>query len=695
MPEKALSLSTSLQSIKGVGPARTDALSTIGVHTVSDLLHYYPRKHLDRTTVTPISKIKRDKEATIIGKVEAADMRRGKRRQYFQAILSDGKGMMTLTWFNGANYIKKAIKVGDRLAVSGKVEFFNGFQIVHPEYDKLKEDEDPVNSGLVIPLYSIPAELKKTRLDSRGLRLLIKTISDSLKKIPDHFSSEFRKANGLAHLNNALRNIHFAESEDVLNEAVHRLKFDEHFFLQMLMALRKSSIQQTGTKALNKIGPQVKLISDSLDFELTDAQKKVIKEIKDDMARPFSMNRLLQGDVGSGKTIVSVLATAIAVANNVQVAVMAPTEILAHQHYESFKKHAETAHMTCTILVGGTPAKERRAILDGLAEGRIDIIIGTHALIQKDVKLNALGLAIVDEQHRFGVLQRGDLTSKGLNPHLLSMTATPIPRTLAITYHGDMDLSIIDEMPKNRIPVVTKVVDEQRLKKVYDFMTAEVAAGRQCMVVYPLVEETEKSDLAAAVEMHANLSDKIFPKLKVGLIHGRMKKEEKDGVMDAYAQNEIHILISTTVIEVGIDIPNATVMLIDHADRFGLTQLHQLRGRVGRGSEKSYCILVRRNFTDNSKKRLRIMESTNDGFVISDEDLKIRGPGEFFGIRQSGFLKYKIADMVTDGPILIKARQAAFELVKVDPNLNQPAHEHIRTRFMADYQDKLEQANIS
>ena len=695
MPEKALTLSTSLQAIKGVGPARAEALSTIGIHTVSDLLYYYPRKHLDRTTVTPISKLKRDQEATVIGKVEAADLRRGKRRQYFQAILSDGKSMMSLTWFNGARYIKKAIKVGDRLAVSGKVEFYNGFQIVHPEYDKLKDDEDPVNSGLVIPLYSISAELKNTRLDSRGLRRLIKTISDSLKKFPDHFSLEFRKSNGLAHLNNALRNIHFAESENVLNEAVHRLKFDEHFFLQMLMALRKSSLQKTGTKALNKIGPQVKLISDSLDFELTNAQKKVIKEIKDDMARPFSMNRLLQGDVGSGKTIVSVLAAAIAVANDVQVAVMAPTEILAHQHLASFKKHAETAHMTCAILVGGTPAKERRAILDGLAEGRIDIIIGTHALIQKDVKFKELGLAIVDEQHRFGVLQRGDLTSKGVNPHVLAMTATPIPRTLAITYHGDMDLSIIDEMPKNRIPVVTKVVDEVRLKKVYDFMKVEVAAGRQCMVVYPLVEETKKSDLAAAVEMHKNLSEKIFPKLKVGLIHGRMKKDEKDGVMDAYARNEIHILISTTVIEVGIDIPNATVMLIEHADRFGLTQLHQLRGRVGRGSEKSYCILVRRNFTDNSKKRLRIMESTNDGFVISDEDLKIRGPGEFFGIRQSGFLKYKIANMVTDGPILRKARQAAFQIVKADPNLNQPTHELIRTRFMTEYQDKLERVNIS
>ena len=591
--------------------------------------------------------------------------------------------------------MKKTIKIGDRLAVSGKVEFFNGLQIVHPEYDKLKDDEDPVNSGLVIPLYSIPAELKKTRIDSRTLRRLIKTILDSLEEIPDHFSLEFRNQHDLCPLNHALRNIHFAESVSVLSEAVNRLKFDEHFFLQLLMAVRKSSIQQTGAKALIKIGPQVKLISDNLDFELTSAQKKVIKEIKNDMARPFSMNRLLQGDVGSGKTIVSTLVAAIAVANNVQVAVMAPTEILAQQHYESFKIYAETARMTCAILVGGTPAKERKSILDGLVSGQIDIIIGTHALIQQDVAFKELGLAIVDEQHRFGVLQRGDLTRKGFNPHFLAMTATPIPRTLAITYHGDMDLSIIDEMPRDRIPIITKVVDETRLKKIYTFMKEEVKAGRQCMVVYPLVKETEKSDLAAAVEMHEDLSENVFPKLKVGLIHGRMKKDDKDEVMGAYVRNDIHILVSTTVIEVGIDIPNATVMLIEYADRFGLTQLHQLRGRVGRGSEKSYCILVRRNFTENSKKRLRIMESTNDGFVISDEDLKLRGPGEFFGIRQSGFLKYKIANMITDGPILRKARESAFELVKFDPNLNQPENELIRIRFMNEYQDKLDQANIS
>jgi ATP-dependent DNA helicase RecG len=627
--------------------------------------------------------------------VEAAGIRQGKRRQYFQAILSDGKGMLNLTWFNAAQYMKRAIKIGDRLAVSGKVEFFNGFQIVHPEYDKLRDDEDPVNSGLVIPLYSIPAELKKTRIDSRTLRRLIKTILDSLEEIPDHFSLEFTNQHDLCPLNQALRNIHFAESISVLNKAVNRLKFDEHFFLQLLMAVRKSSIQQTGTKAFIKIGPQVKLISDSLDFELTSAQKKVIKEIKNDMARPFSMNRLLQGDVGSGKTIVSILVAAIAVANSVQVAVMAPTEILAQQHYDSFKIYAETARMTCAILIGGTPAKERKSILDGLASGQIDIIIGTHALIQEDVAFKELGLAIVDEQHRFGVLQRGHLTRKGFNPHLLAMTATPIPRTLAITYHGDMDLSIIDEMPKDRIPIITKVVEKTRLEKIYTFMKEEVKAGRQCMVVYPLVKETEKSDLAAAVEMHGELSENVFPELIVGLIHGRMKNDDKGEVMDAYARNEIHILVSTTVIEVGIDIPNATVMLIEYADRFGLTQLHQLRGRVGRGSEKSYCILVRRNFTENSKKRLRIMESTNDGFVISDEDLKLRGPGEFFGIRQSGFLKYKLANMITDGPILRKARQSAFELVKSDPNLNQPENELIRTRFMNEYQDKLDRANIS
>lgn len=678
-----------------MGPARADALAAIGIESVEDLLYYFPRRHLDRTTVTPMNRLIKDKMVTVVGKVEACGLRETRRRKLFQAVLSDGTGLLTLTWFNGIRYIQRSLKAGDRLAANGKVEFFNGFQIVHPEYDKLKSEEDPLHSGAVIPLYPQTQELKKVRLDNFSLRRIIRDISDQMGPIPDHFSAEIVKDNNLIPLDKALRNIHFAASEEDLYKATYRLKFDEHFFLQLLMALRKESIQRTGTQPLNKIGPQVKLISDALSFKLTDAQKRVLKEIRFDLAKPVSMNRLLQGDVGSGKTIVAVLAAAIAVGNHVQVAVMAPTEILAHQHYISFRNHAETAHISCAILVGGTPQKERKAILDGLRGGRIDIIIGTHALIQKDVEFKNLGLAIVDEQHRFGVLQRGDLTAKGLNPHLLAMTATPIPRTLAITYHGDMDLSIIDEMPKHRKPVVTKIVDPQRLPKVYKFISDEVEAGRQCMVVFPLVEETEKSDLAAAVEAHEQLSTQIFPKLKVGLIHGRMKKDKKDMVMDAYTRREIQVLISTTVIEVGIDIPNATIMLIEHADRFGLTQLHQLRGRVGRGSVKSYCILVRRNYNDRSKKRLKIMESTNDGFIISDEDLKMRGPGEFFGIRQSGFLRYKIADLVMDGPIIRKARKAAFTVAGKDPNLISPDHELIRRRFLKDYRDLYEGFKLS
>ena len=519
MPGKALSLSSSIQCINGIGENRLAALAEVGISTIGDLLDYFPRKHLDRTTITPTSNLKKGTHATIIGKIEVAGLRQNKRRKYFQAILSDGKGMITLTWFNGASYMNKSIKVGDHLAVSGNIDFFNGFQIVHPEFDKLKENEDPINSGLVIPLYPVTAKLKKTGLDNRGIRRIIKSSLNSLNEIPDYFSEKYRNDHGLINLDQAIRNIHFADSQESLNEAIHRLKFDEHFFLQMLMALRKSAVKQTSTKALKKIGPYLKIIMNSLEFELTKSQKMVLNEIKSDMAKTVSMNRLLQGDVGSGKTIVAILASTIAKANSCQVAIMAPTEILAHQHYVSFKKYLDKAQITCAILVGGTSKSERKSILDGLSNGRIDIIIGTHSLIQKDVVFKSLGLVIVDEQHRFGVLQRGDLISKGLNPHFLAMTATPIPRTLAITYHGDMDISIIDEMPKDRIPIITKVVDEHRLKKVHSFMKEEVSKGRQCMVIYPLVEETEKSDLAAAVEMHSYLSEKVFNDIAVSYTH--------------------------------------------------------------------------------------------------------------------------------------------------------------------------------
>ena len=407
------------------------------------------------------------------------------------------------------------------------------------------------------------------------------------------------------------------------------------------------------------------------------------------------MNCLLQGDVGSGKTIVSILASSIAVESNFQVAIMAPTEILARQHLKSFKKEFDPLQITCALLTGGMARKERDKIIDSLNNGKIDLVIGTHALIQKDVKFKKLGLVIIDEQHRFGVNQRRKLVEKGNNPHFLAMTATPIPRTLAITLYGDMDLCIIDEMPKNRKPVITKVIDENRLKRVYDFMVKEVAFGRQCMIVYPLVEETEKSDLIAATEMYEELSKNEFSNLEVGLIHGKMEKTEKDSIMNNFSANNINILISTTVIEVGIDVPNSTIMLIEHAERFGLTQLHQLRGRVGRGKNKSFCILVRRSFSENAKKRLNIMEETNDGFVIADEDLKIRGPGEFFGIRQSGYLSFKIANMKTDSLLIQKARKLAKEIIKHDSNLEGRKNIELKNKLYKTYKQNLNEKIIS
>ena len=688
-------LSTSLQYIKNVGPARAKVLSEIGLEDSEDLLYYFPRRHLDRTTVTAISLLKKDMITTIVGKVEACGERKTRKGKLFQAVLSDGTGFLTLLWFNGVPYIKKSIEIGDQFAVHGKIEFYNGLQIVHPEYDKLNIDDDPLNTGSVIPLYPLTQELQKAGIENRFFRKIIRGMLKGINNISDFFPSEFLQKHKLVSRYEALHWIHFADKEKDVKRAIYRLKFDEHFFLQLLMALKKESNCRVGTKPLDKTGPHVKLIYDQLNFELTDSQNRVLKEIRTDLGKPITMNRLLQGDVGSGKTIVAVLAAAIAIGNNVQIAVMAPTEILVRQHYESFKKFSEIGKITCAILVGNTKEGERKKVIDALKTGRIDLIVGTHALIQKDIEFKNLGLVIVDEQHRFGVAQRGDLVEKGLNPHFLAMTATPIPRTLAITYHGDMDLSIIDELPKHRKPVITKKIGPERLKNVYNFMNNEVSKGRQCMIVYPLVEETEKSDLAAAVEAYETLSRTAFTDVNVGLIHGRMKKEEKDNIMNEFSDNRIKILVSTTVIEVGIDVPNATVMLVEHADRFGLIQLHQLRGRVGRGSEKSYCIFVQRDITENSRKRLDIMERTNDGFVISDEDLKLRGPGEFFGIKQSGFFKYKIADLVMDGPIIKSARKAAFDLVAKDPHLRNRSFIELRRHFLKKYQHMLDFVNIS
>lgn len=695
MQERVLSLSTPLTVLKGIGPKKAEALSIDGLSTIDQLLHYYPRKYLDRTTLTLLSKLSGGQNVNVIGTIQSIKMRKGKFKYFLESIIYDGYGYLTLRWFNGAKYIKKALKIGDKLAVSGKVEFYNGYQIIHPDFEKLKEDEDPINTGSIIPIYPLTSNLKNNGIDSRFLRRIIKTIKKSSISINDHFEKNFLLETNLIELKRALNDIHFAKSLIDLNRAIERLKFDEHFFLQLYLAFKNQKNLKIKSKPCFQNSKFDKKIIEALSFELTEAQHRAHTQIKNSLTNSSPMNCLLQGDVGSGKTIVSILASSIAVESNFQVAIMAPTEILARQHLKSFKKEFDPLQITCALLTGGMARKERDKIIDSLNNGKIDLVIGTHALIQKDVKFKKLGLVIIDEQHRFGVNQRRKLVEKGNNPHFLAMTATPIPRTLAITLYGDMDLCIIDEMPKNRKPVITKVIDENRLKRVYDFMVKEVAFGRQCMIVYPLVEETEKSDLIAATEMYEELSKNEFSNLEVGLIHGKMEKTEKDSIMNQFSANDINILISTTVIEVGIDVPNSTIMLIEHAERFGLTQLHQLRGRVGRGKNKSFCILVRRSFSENAKKRLNIMEETNDGFVIADEDLKIRGPGEFFGIRQSGYLSFKIANMKTDGSLIQKARKLAKEIIKHDSNLEGRKNIELKNKLYKTYKQNLNEKIIS
>ena len=690
-----MNLTESISQLRGVGPRREKILNNLGIYTIMDILYYFPRRHLDRTIFTQISSLKKGISCSVIGKVQTFSERFIRGGKMFQAVVYDGTGLLTLNWFNSAQYVRKLFKVGDRLVIHGKVQWYRGFTITHPEFEKIQDHEDPTKTGNIVPVYPLTNDLKIKRIEQRMLRTLIKEALSCIDQVYEIIPEEVLKKHSLISLRLALTYIHFSDGIEKLNSAKIRLKFDEHFFLQLLLALKKKSIKSSKSKRLIDIGPYFRPISETLDFELTGSQKNVIQDIHVDFRNGYPMNRLIQGDVGSGKTIVAILVTALAVGNNAQVAIMVPTEVLARQHYDAFKTQLDKANISCELIIGSMKKNERSNILAGLEDGSISVIIGTHALIQKDVFFNNLGLVVIDEQHRFGVNQRANLIEKGKNPHSLAMTATPIPRTLSITYYGDMDISIIDELPLNRIPVVTRVVEPGRLSKVYDFIRKEVSNGRQIIVVYPLVEESEKLDLAAAVEAYKELSRIQFSGLELGLLHGKMKSIEKKNMLNKFERNEISILVSTTVIEVGIDIPNATVMLIEHAERFGLSQLHQLRGRVGRGSSKSYCILVRRKMTETSTDRLAIMEKTNDGFEIADEDLKLRGPGEFIGKRQSGFLSYKIANMITDGPIISDARAAAFSIIEKDPSLDNGVNKPMKKWFMSHYSKYMEKINLS
>jgi ATP-dependent DNA helicase RecG len=684
-----LSLDSPVQYVKGIGPKRADVLEKIEIRTVEDLLSHYPRRYLDRSNVTRIKDLRPGETVTVVAQVQSGGVRKG-RTTRFSLIVSDNTGFLECVWFKGGAYLTRAFSHGETVAFSGKVTFYKGLQLVHPEFDKISEEGEtnPIHTGGIIPLYPSSETLSRAGLDSRGFRRILRNLLDALKlQILDPLPSDLRDRLHLAPLAEAVEAIHFPGDFKTLQRARERLKFDELFAMQVFLSLqhKRREIDKKGI-SFEKVGDLTRRFVESLPFELTGAQKRVLHEIRNDMKSPHPMNRLLQGDVGSGKTVVSVVAMLIAVENGYQSALMAPTEILAEQHFNTVHRWLENLGVRVALLKGGQRSVQRREILEGMKSGDIQIAIGTHALVQEGVEFKSLGFVVIDEQHRFGVMQRAVLRRKGLHPDVLVMTATPIPRTLALTLYGDLDVSVMDELPKGRIPVRTVWRGEEKREAIYDFIRVEIQKGKQAYVVYPLVEESEKVDLAAATEGYETLSKSVFPEFKVALIHGRMKGNEKESVMQAFQAGKIRVLVSTTVIEVGVDVPNATVMLIEHAERFGLTQLHQLRGRVGRGREQSTCILLARHgFGDDALKRLKTMESTNDGFKISETDLEIRGPGELFGTRQHGLLNLKIADLITDGPILMTARKEAQAFVQGDPELAEPRNRAVKEMVLRKY----------
>ncbi|GGD83625.1 ATP-dependent DNA helicase RecG [Planktosalinus lacus] len=682
-------LQTPIDYLKGVGPNRADLLrKEIGIHTYQDLLHFFPNRYIDKTRYYKINELQQSNaEVQIIGKIihiKTVEQKKGKR---LVASFTDGTGTMELVWFRGHKWIKENLKINEPYVIFGKINWYNGtFSLPHPEMELLSEHENGLRSAMQ-PVYPSTEKLTNSGISNRTINKLMQQLFlESKNKFSETLSKNIIEELKLLPKNEALFNIHFPKSQELLVKAQYRLKFEEFFYIQ-LQLIRKNLIHKYKIKGypFEKVGPLFNdFYKSHLPFELTDAQKRVIKEIRNDLGSNAQMNRLLQGDVGSGKTIVALMSMLIALDNGFQACLMAPTEILSVQHYNSLFELCKNLNISILLLTGSTKTSERKEIHEKLENGNLNILIGTHALIEDKVKFKNLGLAIIDEQHRFGVEQRAKMWKKNeLPPHILVMTATPIPRTLAMSVYGDLDISVIDELPPGRKEVKTVHRYDSNRLKVFKFIRDEIAKGRQIYIVYPLIQESEKMDYKDLMDGYESIVREFpLPNYQISIVHGQMKAADKEYEMQRFVKGETQIMVATTVIEVGVNIPNASVMIIESAERFGLSQLHQLRGRVGRGAEQSYCILMTSfKLSKEAKTRLETMVRTNDGFEIAEVDLKLRGPGDIMGTQQSGVLQLKIADIVKDGDVLKIARSYAWQVLKSDPSLQLPQHAPIKNTY--------------
>jgi len=686
-------LATPLQYVKGVGPQRGKLLAKKGLETVEDALFFLPIRHEDRTRLTPLRSIQVGQVVTCSGTIAGiSPPPPGRARVPLVLLLRDASGYGTATIF-GRGWLTRVFQRGQKLVLHGKGSRFKDKITLQVQDWELVEsgDDEPIHAGALVPVYSTTEGLYQRTLRSLMYELVERYAADVGETLPD----AARRRRGLVPITEALTGVHFPEGQAQLEAAHRRLAFEDFLLLQLGLAILRSRTTRSQGIAMSPSGALVKRLREALPWSLTGAQERVWDEIRRDMAAPYPMHRLLQGDVGSGKTIVAALAALTAIEAGYQAAVMAPTEILAEQHVMTFSRLLEPLGVPVTLLTSALKGRERAARRAAVAAGEVGCIVGTHALVQEAVEFRKLGLVVVDEQHRFGVAQRARLKAKGEAPDVLVMTATPIPRTLALTLYGDLDVSVLDELPPGRKPIRTEARGEAKRPQIYKFLQDQVAEGRQIYVVYPLIEESEAIDLKAATDMARHLQKDVFPDLVVGLLHGRLPFEGKDDIMRRFKAGEIHVLVSTTVIEVGIDVPNASVMLIEHAERFGLSQLHQLRGRVGRGPWKSYCILLTSGrLGEDAERRVQAMVETNDGFRIAEVDLQLRGPGEFFGTRQSGLPEFRVADLLRDAALLEEARRDALAIVGADPELRAPEHRGLRQALLARWRGKLALASV-